>query len=138
MEVRCWGQEARTIILAQETRWAWQQTKKMKCCRRLKIHSLLQKLVDEGRTTARAIADVKLAYGAAKLVTQFSKAIWLIPTHPSLNPLPQRRNDPPLRPPRPPLHLEGVVVAIEEGVLQPSCQDSAGLAPTSDPPLFQG
>jgi len=99
MEVRCWGQEARAIILAQETRWAWQQTKQMKCCRRLKIHSLLQKLVDEGRTTACAIADVKLAYGAAKLVTQFSEAIWLIPTHPSLNPLPQRRNDPPLAPP---------------------------------------
>jgi len=66
----------------------------MKCCRRLKIYSLLKKLLDEGRT----IADVKLAYGAAKSVTQFTEAIRLIPNHPSLNPLPQRRNDPPLAP----------------------------------------
>jgi len=73
--------------------------KKMKFCRRLKIYLLLQKLVDEGRTSAEAIAAVKLACGAAKSVTQFSEAIRLIPNHPSLNPLPRRRNDPPLAPP---------------------------------------
>jgi len=70
--------------------------KKKKFCHGLKIYLLLQKLVDEGRTLAQAIAAVKLAYGAAKSVTQFSDAIRLIPNHLSLNPLPQRRNDPPL------------------------------------------
>ena len=72
----------------------------MKFCRRLKICLLLQKLVDEGRMIAQAIADVKLACGAAKSVTQFSEAIRLILNHPSLNPrpLPRRRNDSPLAP----------------------------------------
>jgi len=65
------------------------RSKKMKFCRRLKIYTLLQKLVDEGRTIAEAIAAVKLAHGAAKSVTQFSEAICLIPNHPSLNPLPR-------------------------------------------------
>jgi len=68
-------------------------SKKMKFCRRLKIYLLLQKLVDEGRTSAEAIAAVKLAYGAAKSVTQFSEAIRLIPNHPSLNPPPRRRKE---------------------------------------------
>jgi len=71
----------------------------MKFCHRLKIYLLLQKLVDEGRTSAEAIAVVKLHYGAAKLVTQFSEAIRLIPNHPSLHPLPHQRQDPPLAPP---------------------------------------
>jgi len=71
----------------------------MKCYRRLKIYSLLQKLVDEDKTSAQAIADVKLTYGAAKSLTQFSEVIQLIPNHPSLNLLPQRQNDPPLAPP---------------------------------------
>ena len=71
----------------------------MKFCRRLKICLLLQKPVDEGRTSAEAVAAVKLAHGAAKSVTQFSEAICLIPNHPSLNPLPRRRSDPPLAPP---------------------------------------
>ena len=71
----------------------------MKFCRRLKIYLLLQKLVEEGRTSAQAIEAVKTDYGAAKSVTQFSKAIRLIPNHPSINPLPQQRNDPPLAPP---------------------------------------
>jgi len=75
------------------------RSKKMKFCRRLKIYTLLQKLVDKGRTSAEAIAAVKLHCGAAKLVTQFSEAIRLIPNHPSLHPLPHRRQDPPLAPP---------------------------------------
>jgi len=75
------------------------RSKKMKFCRRLKIYLLLQKLVDEGRTSAEAIAAAKLHYGAAKSVTQFSEAIRLIPNHPLLHPLPHRRQDPPLAPP---------------------------------------
>jgi len=75
------------------------RSKKMKFCRRLKICTLLQKSVDEGRTTTRAVANVKLACGATKLVTQFSEAMRLIPNCPLLNPLPQRRQDPPPAPP---------------------------------------
>jgi len=74
------------------------KAKKIKFCCRLKIYLLLQKLVDEGGTTAQAIAAVKLHCGAAKSVTQFSEAMRLIPNHPSLHPLPQKRNDPPLAP----------------------------------------
>jgi len=70
----------------------------MKYCRRLKIYLLLQKLVDEGRTPAEAIAAVKSAYGASLSVTQFSEAIRRIPNHPSINQLPRRRNDPPIAP----------------------------------------
>jgi len=70
----------------------------MKFCCRLKIHLLLQKLVDEGRTLAQAIEAVKSACGAAKSVTQFNEALRLNPNHPSINPLPQRRNDPPPAP----------------------------------------
>jgi len=72
------------------------RSKKMKFCRCLKIYLLLQKLVDEGRMSAEA---VKLHCGAAKSVTQFSEAIRLIPNHPSLHPLPHRRQDPPPAPP---------------------------------------
>jgi len=70
----------------------------MKFCRRLKIYLLLQKLVDEGRTSAQAVDTVKTTCGAAKLVTQFSEAIRLIPNHPSINPLPQQRTDPHVAP----------------------------------------
>jgi len=93
------GRKAAQLFSHRERGGHGSKAKKMKFCRRLKIYLLLQKLVDEGRTSAEAIAAVKLVYGAAKSVTQFSEAIWLIPNHPSLNPLPRRRNDPPLAPP---------------------------------------
>jgi len=69
------------------------RAKKMKYCHRLKIYLLLQNLVDEGRTPAEAVAAIKSAYGASLSVTQFSEAIRRIPNHPSINPLPRRRND---------------------------------------------
>jgi len=70
------------------------KAKKQKLCRHLKIYLLLQKLVDEGRTPAQAVAAIKSACGVLLSVTQFSDAIKPIPNHPSINPLPRRRTDP--------------------------------------------
>jgi len=65
------------------------RSKNTKFCRRLKICLLLQKPVDEGKTSAEDVAAVKLHCGAAKSVTQFSEATRLVPSHPLLRPLPQ-------------------------------------------------
>ena len=93
------GRKPAQLFLRRERGGHGSRSKKMKFCRRLKICTLLQKLVDEGRMSAEAIAAVKLHCGAAKSVTQFSEAMRRIPNHPSLHPLPQRQQDPPLAPP---------------------------------------
>jgi len=105
----------------------------MKFCHRLKIYLLLQKLVDEGRMSAEAVAAVKLHHGAAKSVTQFSEAIRLIPNHPSLHPLPHCDK----------IHLqlhlmEGAVVVPGGGVVHKLYQLSVDWRPSSGFPLHQG
>jgi len=109
------------------------KAKKMKFCRRLKIHLLLQKPVDEGRVTAQAIAAVKLRCGAAKSVTQFSEAIRRIPNHPSLQPLRQCRQDPPLAPAD-----RGRGRGAGRGVVHKLHQLRVDQRPSSEGPMHQG
>ena len=84
MEVWCWGEEAGAITHTQGTRWTWCQGKKMMFCHRLKICSLLQKLVDEGAMPAEAIFVIKNACSASLSVTQFCEAIRSLPNFPNI------------------------------------------------------
>mgnify|MGYP000243178025 CR=1 FL=1 len=84
----------------------------------LRIYTLLQLLVDEGKTVAQAIEDIKNAYGHPLSMTSLSEAIQHAPRHPNIQPVAvQAAAAPARRRLAPPLHLEGVVVATGEGVL---------------------
>ena len=82
--------------------------KKMKYCRRKKIWSLQQKLVDEGRSPAEANHEIREAYGRSLSITALSEAIKRLPVHPNIRPphvgriqarANQARANPPLNPP---------------------------------------
>ena len=128
------GRKPAQLFSSRERGGHGSKRKSMMFSRRLRIHALLQPLADEGRTTAEAIEEIKNACGHPLLMTSLSEATRRAPRHPNMRPAAGRAAAPARRRLLPPLHLEGVVVAMGEGVMQLSCQDSACLAPTLDPP----
>jgi len=78
------GRKPAQLFSSRERGGHGSKAKRMKFCHRLKIYLLLQKLVDEGRTPAQAVAAIKDNYGACFSVTQFSEAIKRMPNHPNI------------------------------------------------------
>jgi len=81
------GRKPAQLFSSRERGGHGSKRKSMMFSRRLRIYTLLQLLVDEGRTIAQAIEDIKNAYGHALSMTRLSEAIRRVPRHPNIRPV---------------------------------------------------
>jgi len=81
------GRKPAQLFSSRERGGHGSKRKSMMFSRRLRIYTLLQLLVDEGRTIAEAIEEIKNAYGHPLSMTSLSEAIRRVPRHPNMRPV---------------------------------------------------